>query len=647
MSFARRLSVAVLAMAAGGFSPATAADLRVQTIYRELRGMREDCLDLRRHGVDVVEFGCKGVEPCRKMIEAARNAGLKLSTGILDITEHASAVKSLGLDPEYAVMIGGCYRGKAIDRHLFSFSAARQSLVIEPPVNHPGFPYKIGTTGMDGKIGKEPMGHYYPGVEPIRAEVVVPLKRFDGQQHLRILPATITPATKGEMLEVDSVGDSTFRKTAEFRKRQLYCLEFDLSGLDEACLNQVGIAVFWVMKEPPAGYEGFGGGMVSAASPSSRLALEKEVDRRIAMWCEANGGVCPSDMLTSFRYGDESFHRTGQTQDNSASSYPLWDFSPSGLAAFRRIAPEGLEYPRTWGHPEIYGAEAYGLWQYAYHRSCAELVRVVRKSLDRFAMGVPLFRNTTRNAVFFLSNDHDGCGQELLAKELSWVHLDPYPAGPVYQEDRIAMDMGYCSGFSRRFGKPLIPWLQAHVYGDLRHPTPSLIRRMYNENRVHGIDGLIWLGYGSAPYTFPAANAESWEEAAKIHSELHAQLPEKPKARLAVLRPYSVWALSNNENGSLLRNPADWLLQQFLMAWSCDRHLAYDVFELPPLAVMKDEELLCEELSHYEFVVSTIPRKGVTKLIGAGSEGSVVNLNSSKAVRAQFNREITEMLREL
>lgn len=633
------------AIALTAAAQAVAAMPRVMTCYRELAGKEADCRDMKAHGIDAVEFGCRGVLECTAMLKAVRAAGLKISTGICDITEQAEQMLELGVEPEYAVMIGGAYLGMAIDRHLFAFSAAKHAIVIEPPINHRGFPYKLGTTGMDGKKGSEPMGHYYPGVVPIRAEVVVPLKAYDGKQHLKMLPARIEEAPSGSIPEVDSVSEAEYFSCTEYRNRKLYSVSFDLSGLDRAMLDKVGIAVYWNMKNPGAGYEGFGRGMASPASARTRKALSLEVDRRMAMWKEANGGEFPSDALAAFRFGDESFLRTGDTSGSPAPSYPLWDFSESGIAAFTALAPEGLEYPRTWGHPELYGARAYGLWQYALHKSCAELVRIVRRKLDGHAPSAPLYRNTTRNPVFYLSNDHDGTGQELLARELDCVHLDPYPAGPVYQTDRIAMDMGYCSGLSRRFGKPLIPWMQAHVYGSLQHVTPELVERMVGENWKLGIDGAIWLGYGGAPYTFPASNRESWEAAAAFHRRLHETASPKPVAELAALRFYTAWAVSSAEGASGVRNPADWMFQQFLLAWGCDRGLAYDVFEVPPVMTAEARAALKRALSRYRFVVSNAPFKGARE-IGSGTQGTVVDVRKAGECRAKFSCDIAAMLSE-
>jgi len=47
-------------------------------------------------------------------------------------------VRQAGLEPVYALMIGGVYNGKAIDRHLFQFAAGKNEIVVEPPVYDKG-----------------------------------------------------------------------------------------------------------------------------------------------------------------------------------------------------------------------------------------------------------------------------------------------------------------------------------------------------------------------------------------------------------------------------------------------------------------------------------------------------------------------------
>ena len=94
------------------------------------------------------------------------------------------------------------------------------------------------------------------------------------------------------------------------------------------------------------------------------------------MWADANGGAFPSNDIVAIRFGDECFNLTGWV-DSPACSFPLWGFSESGRAAFAAAAANSslvtrhssrtgaastaLVQPRTWGFPEIYGAEACGI----------------------------------------------------------------------------------------------------------------------------------------------------------------------------------------------------------------------------------------------------------------------------------------------
>jgi len=104
------------------------------------------------------------------------------------------------------------------------------------------------------------------------------------------------------------------------------------------------------------------------------------------------------------------------------------DYSEPSIQAFHKHAGN-IEYPRTWGFPEIYGEDSYGWWMYSLHEQTAALAGIVREEIAKAAPGLLLFRNTTRGGVFSLSNDHDGSGQELLTRNLDIVHLDPYPVG--------------------------------------------------------------------------------------------------------------------------------------------------------------------------------------------------------------------------
>jgi hypothetical protein len=357
-------------------------------------------------------------------------------------------------------------------------------------------------------------------------------------------------------------------------------------------------------------------------------------------WTQANGGTFPSDVVQAARYGDEMFYRTGHCDTGPAVSYPLWDYSQAGIAEFQKRFP-GAEYPRTWGYPEIYGPDAYAWWMYLMHEACAQLAGVSREEIAKVAPGVMLFRNTTRMGVYGRPNDFDGSGQDLLAQNLDIIHLDPYPARGQEYNDAIPRDMSYMGGLARRYRKPLVPWMQGHSYapGNLTHPTPEQIRRMCDEQWEQGIDGIIWLGYGPG-HTFPRNRRDSWEAAAEFHRKLQAGLPPKPISKMAVLRTYRAWALSSLVNDKI-RNPADWMLQQFLDVWSIKHRQPYDVFELPPSLDSAAKAKLDAELATYEIVVSTEPRDGAW-VIGQGTQGQEVDPATAPQVQADFERQLRQ-----
>jgi hypothetical protein len=241
--------------------------------------------------------------------------------------------------------------------------------------------------------------------------------------------------------------------------------------------------------------------------------------------------------------------------------------------------------------------------------------------------------------VFDPANDHDGSGQELLAKHLDVVHLDPYPVHAAGYSPVIPRDMSYCAGLARRYGRPLIPWMQAHVYepGALVDVKPAEVRRMCEEQWRQGIDGIIWLGWGER-YTFPGIEPESWAEAVRFQAKLNAALPPKPQAQLAALRPYRVWAQKSLWEDRV-RNPADWLLEQFLEVWAVECGQPYDVFELPPCREFHQQRSLEETLKKYPWIVSTEPWPGAW-VIGEGTTGTSVDPRSAAEVRREFRQQL-------
>ncbi|MCX7047670.1 MAG: hypothetical protein NTX50_19570 [Candidatus Sumerlaeota bacterium] len=606
------------------------------TSYRKVVSTESDFSDLKAHGVGLVSWGARNAADARAALETARRLGMKYHIDFPDVTENRDLVKSLGFAPVDALMIGGAFRGKAIDRHLFAFEPRKQDIVIEPPVYSKGFPYTRGSGGTGApKAGAEKVGHYYPDMPaPVRAEIIIPLKPFDGRQHLKIIPAAIAEAPADTKLEADSFTPE-MRDPPEARNRKLYRLTFDLSGMEGAMLDHAGVAVYWAYHGTNQ-YWMFQHGNVSARGDSTSQALRAAVRKTLAIWNEANGGRFPLDVVLAGRFGDECFYITGHT-GAPVVSYPLWDYSEPSIAAFRAHAGE-IEYPRTWGFPEVYGPDTYGWWFYSLHEGCAALCGMVRDEIAQVAPGLLLFRNTTRMGVFDLNNDHDGSGQELLTRNLDIVHLDPYPATGSGYGANIPRDMSYCAGLARRYHRLLIPWMQAHTYGGPNGQvdvSPEQVDRVAREQLVQGPDAIIWLGYGN---TFPKVRPDSWERAGEFHKRLAAAPPPKPKADLAVLRSYRAWALSSLWENKI-RNPADWMLQQWLEVWAIQHGQPYDVFELPPAQTPSEAQATEKELRNYKYIVSTEPRKGAW-LIGEGTQGAAIATNTAADLRKQYEQEM-------
>ncbi len=607
------------------------------TSYRKVKSLEEDIEDLKAHGIGLISYNARNAEDARMALEIAQRTGMKYNISLPDITEHLNMVKSAGLEPEPARLIGGVYLGKAIDRHLFTFTPSKHEIIIEPPVYSKGFPYTLGSGGTGEPKDTERIGHYFPDIDaPVKAEIIVPQKPFDGKQHLKIISAEISLAPEGTKLQIDSYSPD-MPESSEITNRKLYKISFDLSGLDNAMLDHVGIAVYWEYKGTNQ-YWIFGRGNVSAWSENTQNALRYQVKNRLDPWIDANNGEFPHKTVLAARFGDECFYITSHL-NGPAVNYPLWEYSQSSIEVFYKHAGI-IEYPRTWGFPEIYGTNAYAWWMYTLHEGTANLAAIVQDELNKVAPELMLFRNQTRMGIFHLSNDHDGSGQELLSQNMDIVHLDPYPVGGSGYGKNIPRDMSYCAGIARRYDRLLIPWMQAHTYGGqdgLQHISPEDVDRMAQEQWEQGVDAIMWLGYGN---TFPEARPDSWEQAAKFHRKLKESPPPKPKAELAVIRSYKAWALSSHWENKL-RNPADWKLQQFLEVWAVDYGLPYDVFEIAPELTQEEQLKLASQLKKYQYIVSTEPIEGAWH-IDKNSEGQVIDTEIAPQIRQQFEEELKQ-----
>ena len=596
--------------------------------------MNAKAADIAAHGVEVIEVPVWNVKVCREALAVCRKHGLK-GYGNTGEPSESSQGALAGKPYERAVMIGGAYRGLAIDRNLFSFAPGVHDIVIEPPVYSVRQPYAE-------KTGRS--GHYFGGRVPLRAEVVVPLRPYDGNQHLKIIPCDLLPLEPGRGPENDTVTDA-MRGSDEVVNRRLVRIRFDLTPYKDALLDKVGLAVYWASDTEGKEWKR-GRGQMSVFSPHTRASAVHDISFRLERWAEANGGTFPADVICAIRSGDECYNVTGW-RDCPAASYPLYGYSESGLAAFRKSVPAGLEPPRTWGFPEVYGEEAYGAFLYNYHKGCADLERAVVEAAHKIAPSVKVFRNTTRAGAWDYGNDHDGSGQELLTAVLDVVHLDPYPVAARYNASSIPFDMGYLSGLARRYGKPLLPWLQAHAYAPcgLAHVTPEQVARMWEQHKAFAPDGLMWLGYGGkagedSTMTFPYGNPESWEKAGEIHRAFREGAPlPRPVAKLAVLRHYTARALVSEAHDGSVRNPADALLREFVCAWSVDCGRAYDVFEIPPRESEEAKAKRDAVLKNYPLVVSSVPYGGA-RTIGADTIGKVYTRQQLTSWRQKFREAL-------
>ncbi len=639
-------------------------------------------------GVDCVFVPTWGVDDCRRCLELLRRHRVKgFTSGGPDTSTDVRGIVAGDAPCERAVCNGGAYRGLAIDRNLFSFSSGPHEIVIEPPVYTKGQPYTRHVRGPDGAERTVKSGHYFDGLRPTGlAEIVVPERAFDSAPHVRIVPCEVLPAGPTDRPENDTACGMS---GPEIEKRRLVRLRFDLSDCADCLLDKVGIAVYWESDPDGEAWKG-GSGQLSVFSDITRRMARDNGRMRAARWAEANGGTFPSEDIVAIRFGDECFNITGWI-DSPACSFPLWGFSESGRAAFAAAAPAAAVQPRTWGFPEIYGSASYATALYEYHKACAGLVHAFRDGAREIAPSLPVFRNTTRAGAWSEANDHDGTGQELLSRELDFIHLDPYPVNADgYANETIPCDMGYLAGFARRFGKPLLPWMQAHTYGPtgLGDITPADMRRMWRQHIPFGPDGMMWLGFDAHPgdsgyeMTFPKKSPESWAYAKQLFKEVHnAQstmqnaewrmqngatnsslftLHSSLAAQAAIVRPYTTRAICCSTGDGRWRNPADRILEAWTLAWGVDNGLPYDVFELPPsmenaIAQKRDNPqtgdspldgwaATVSQLSRYPLVISTIPIPVVqgVRVVGAGTEGSVLSASDLAAMRKAFAAEIAK-----
>ncbi len=536
---------------------------KIWSSYMKTSSYEVDFANMQDNGIQIVEFGVGQFLDTNMlvpaMLEAARKHNIKFIINMPDVTEEAFLMNKDSV--ERAIFIGGSYNGKAIDRNVFSFSKGKHQIKILRPT-------------YDSIRCYKKYGRYFENIHaPLRSEVIIKQKDFDGSQHLKIIEA--------KLASYDSIYTT---------------MEFELADTD-GDLNQVILAVYWISEG--ARDHWILGDAASPASNYTRRFLYKRVNDFIKKWSDANGGSFPSDLISAFRYGDECFVLTGHANERDAS-YPLYDYSESGIAAFKKCMPN-CEYPRAKAFFEFFGRDAYAAWLFTWHSSCASLANIVKLCLkDNGISPIPVFRNFTRMNIFDPINDHDGTGLDLLCQYFDIVQIDPYPLLKTgYDNSLIPHEMHYISGFSRRYAKPLIPWLQAHTYGaSIDHPKPADLDRMINQHTTFAPDAIMWLGYGPAnEMTFPDANPKSWQRAKEINAEFCRSNYTKTDARIAVIRPYTVRALRDLEN----RAPLDAFFTDSVLNMLADKNIFYDAFE--PFNCSK---IIPSQLKNYDVILATL-----------------------------------------
>jgi hypothetical protein len=539
--------------------------------------------DIASHGVQVIET--TDIQSARKYgLQAmlASNVGGMFMGKVIGPEEAAQ----MGLTPEYAVAITGTHEGLSIDSHTFSFARGKHTIEIGLPWHYAPYDWKTKKYFTDNHTFD---GYFDAGIfstdRAFKAEVVVKQKDYDGKQHLAIIPAAISD-----------------RDSLSLR------ITFDLTGV-EGDLDHTMLAVYWRTNQ------------LSPAAASTRETAARSVRAVLDRFTQENGGTFPEDVIRAMRFGDECFLRTGFA-NSPKCAIPLYDYSESGISGYRQL--NGIdEYPRAWGFPEFFGVDAYRDWLYAYHTATAKLVKTVVTEAHKVAPRLMIFRNPTRfNPTPFatLANDHDGCSTQLLAQQFDMVNPDPYPVcrtgdSQCTNSDRdpragyissiIPLETAYWSGLVRRFGKRLVPWMQAHTFSyDLQHPSPNDVQRMYEQVVGYNPDGIMWLGYepgDTAESTrfgmaLPDARPETWKALRSIHDRARHDLGRPKKVPdIAVLRFYAERSLVDLERRHLHDR---FLTEQILTGLTIDLDMPYDVFEY-----YKREDLDCRELRGYRHVI--------------------------------------------
>ena len=153
----------------------------MSTIWRE---PAEDTIRVcAEQGVEAVEVPTWNKDICARILPLLRKYRVKgFTNGGEDTSERVPDNANAG-SFERAVFVGGAYRGKAIDRTLFSFEPKAYDIIVEPPVYSARQGYTTRKKGPDGKTVVVKSGHYFGSCVPVGdAEIVVPEKPTGGSR---------------------------------------------------------------------------------------------------------------------------------------------------------------------------------------------------------------------------------------------------------------------------------------------------------------------------------------------------------------------------------------------------------------------------------------------------------------------------------
>ena len=133
MKYRVAFSAAMLCLASVGGVEPPLPRVWMSTVWRE---PAEEAIRLcAEQGVDAVEVPTWSKELCERLLPLLRKYNVKgfTSSGSDTSMDSSEAVRR-GRPCERAVFTGGAYRGLAIDRNLFSFTAAPHEIIVEPSI---------------------------------------------------------------------------------------------------------------------------------------------------------------------------------------------------------------------------------------------------------------------------------------------------------------------------------------------------------------------------------------------------------------------------------------------------------------------------------------------------------------------------------